>query len=338
MVNIAIIDSGINVKDMSICKNISKGFSINYNGGYNSYQKDYNDLNGHGTYCASVIKRFCPKVKLTIIKILDHQKMGRSECLIEALEYLYKNPVDIISMSLSTQDEQYEKKIWEICKKIKRSGMITVASLANRANVSYPAMCEGVIGVKGALYLAEKEYMYHPSRTIQCQGSSMPVLVDALDGTYTFFGGNSKATANISGIIASLLEKVETIEEFEKVFKEHSCYKKKREQRFDISSIINSSVVISETMKNEKDFRKLFDLMTNIFEISKDKSGLLLEHSLLYPELNIEKNNLGKIIREIEKEWKIHFKKEEVTLWSIRNIATIYTLLKRTEKYENKEK
>lgn len=91
-------------------------------------------------------------------------------------------------------------------------------------------------------------------------------------------------------------------------------------------------------MKNEEDFRKLFDLMTNVFEISKDKSGLLLEHSLLYPELNIEKNNLGKIIREIEKEWKIHFKKEEVTLWSIRNIATIYTLLKRTEKYENKEK
>ena len=111
MVNIAIIDSGINVKDMSICKNISKGFSINYNGGYNSYQKDYNDLNGHGTYCASVIKRFCPKVKLTIIKILDHQKMGRSECLIEALEYLYKNPVDIISMSLSTQYKQYEKKL-----------------------------------------------------------------------------------------------------------------------------------------------------------------------------------------------------------------------------------
>lgn len=177
MIDVAIIDSGIHMTDTDICSMVSKGFSIDYSDGNTVYQNEYNDLNGHGTYCASIIRRFCPDVKLTIIKILDQCKMGRSECLIEALHYLYHNPVDVISMSLSTQDNQYEKELGIICKKIEESGMIMVSSLANHAEISYPAVYEGVIGVKGALFLEEKEYIYHPDRVIQCQGSSIPVKV-----------------------------------------------------------------------------------------------------------------------------------------------------------------
>lgn len=61
---------------------------------------------------------------------------------------------------------------------MKRSGMILVSSLANHAEISYPAVCEGVIGVRGSQFLKEKEYIYHSDETIQCLGSSIPVLVE----------------------------------------------------------------------------------------------------------------------------------------------------------------
>ncbi|MCB6950238.1 S8 family serine peptidase [bacterium] len=338
MIDVAIIDSGIHMTDTDICSMVSKGFSIDYSDGNTVYQNEYNDLNGHGTYCASIIRRFCPDVKLTIIKILDQCKMGRSECLIEALHYLYHNPVDVISMSLSTQDNQYEKELGIICKKIEESGMIMVSSLANHAEISYPAVYEGVIGVKGALFLEEKEYIYHPDRVIQCQGSSIPVLVEGVDGTYTFFGGNSKAAANISGIIASLLQKFGMTDDFGALFKEYSCHTKKNEQTITISSIINSNVTISGELCEEKDFKKLITIMQNVLEIPMRKSQLIFECSILHPELNIDKKNFGKLIKEIEREWKIHFRKEEVNLLSIRDITTIYSLLKRTEKYESNQK
>lgn len=156
MVDVAIIDSGIDMRNTDLCNMVSKGFSLDFTNSNIVYQNEYNDLNGHGTYCASIIRRFCPEVRFTIIKILDQNKLGCSKCLIEALDYLYHNPVDIVNMSLSTQDEQFGKELWEICGKMKRSGMILVSSLANHAEISYPAVCEGVIGVRGSQFLDSK--------------------------------------------------------------------------------------------------------------------------------------------------------------------------------------
>lgn len=159
-----------------------------------------------------------------------------------------------------------------------------------------------------------------------------------MDGTYTFFGGNSKAAANISGIIASLLQKFGMTDDFGALFKEYSCHTKKNEQTLTISSIINSNVTISGELCEEKDFKKLITIMQNVLEIPMRKSQLIFECSILHPELNIDKKNFGKLIKEIEREWKIHFRKEEVNLLSIRDITTIYSLLKRTEKYESNQK
>lgn len=338
MVDVAIIDSGIDMRNTDLCNMVSKGFSLDFTNSNIVYQNEYNDLNGHGTYCASIIRRFCPEVRFTIIKILDQNKLGCSKCLIEALDYLYHNPVDIVNMSLSTQDEQFGKELWEICGKMKRSGMILVSSLANHAEISYPAVCEGVIGVRGSQFLKEKEYIYHSDETIQCLGSSIPVLVEGLNGIYTFFGGNSKAAANISGIIAAQLQKSGTTDNFEESFKENAQDTEKKGQTLPINCIINNKITISEELCDESDFKQLKMIMQEVLKIPVEKRKLLFERSILHPEFNIDRENFGKLMMAIEKEWKISLKKEEINLLSIRDITTTYDLLKRTEINEDFKK
>ena len=69
MVDVAIIDSGIDMRNTDLCNMVSKGFSLDFTNSNIVYQNEYNDLNGHGTYCASIIRRFCPEVRFTILFI-----------------------------------------------------------------------------------------------------------------------------------------------------------------------------------------------------------------------------------------------------------------------------
>ena len=75
-----------------------------------------------------------------------------------------------------------------------------------------------------------------------------------------------------------------------------------------------------------------------VFKIPVEKRKLLFERSILHPEFNIDRENFGKLMMAIEKEWKISLKKEEINLLSIRDITTIYDLLKRTEINEDFKK
>lgn len=338
MIDVAIIDSGINMLDTELCSAVTKGFNIKYVHGKIVYTENYNDLNGHGTYCAMIIKRLCPDVKLTIIKILDENKMGQSECLLEALNYLYYNPVNIINMSLAIQDVHSKHKLCSVCNKLRKRGTILVSSLANHREYSYPAIFDDVIGVKGSLCLKEREYIYHSNRAIQCQSSSIPILVERMDGTYTFFGGNSKAAANVSGIIADMIQKYGFEKDYEKNFENYACRKIYDEQKFNIDSLINKKVFISDGLRSIDDFEKLGCIMQSVLEIPKEKRTLLFECSVLNPKLNIDKNNLGKLVKEIEREWNIKFRKDKINLFSIIDIVAIYRLIKRSVCDENNKK
>lgn len=79
-------------------------------------------------------------------------------------------------------------------------------------------------------------------------------------------------------------------------------------------------------------------IMQEVLKIPVEKRKLLFERSILHPEFNIDRENFGKLMMAIEKEWKISLKKEEINLLSIRDITTIYDLLKRTEINEDFKK
>ena len=70
-IQVAILDSGI-CKDHSYLKNnITKGISIYCKKGKICISEDFQDVYGHGTACASVIKSECNNVDFFIVKILD---------------------------------------------------------------------------------------------------------------------------------------------------------------------------------------------------------------------------------------------------------------------------
>lgn len=194
--SIAILDSGVSD---SLRNKIEIAGEKNFTGRDDCCEDD----NGHGSSCVSVIERINPNVKYYILKVLDKNARTSGDVLIRALQYLQDIEADYICMSLSTPNTKYAAEMMPLCKQLKEQGKIILASRSNACQEeSYPALLPDVIGVEGILMDNEEDFWYDADSRLQVVGDLSPVFVpDIGSKRWNLFGGNSKATAAIAGII-----------------------------------------------------------------------------------------------------------------------------------------
>lgn len=209
-VNVAIIDSGIQLD--ALCEsgrnNTENGYIINENTAFSSVgiERDrLEDHNGHGTACASVIHRIAPRAKLIPICILGQNGRCSSRQLINALELVKNFDVQIVNMSISSNDIKIRHRINKLVTELQEQGKICVASKSNDRWLSYPAELRKVLGVAGSPVVFSEEYLYEYDKKIQIVASGAAELMKYKLPRLSFFRGNSRAAAIISGILANAL-------------------------------------------------------------------------------------------------------------------------------------
>lgn len=198
---VVILDTGINSTHPYLEKTILGGCSVI------GKKEDYADDNGHGTLCASVIKKESPKTKMWVIKVLDQNNETTIEKLKKALALVEKIPIRLIHLSLSILEEMDDSEIHRMIQRLYESGKIVVCSLENGRSRSCPAVYPEVLGVRGSVLESEYSFWYEEKRAIQCVADSNSYLHAYLQGSYRLFGkNNSFAAAKITGILASIWE------------------------------------------------------------------------------------------------------------------------------------
>lgn len=85
-VKVAILDTGIDKDHEYLKDNIVGGISFHYNNNYVITSDKYNDDNGHGTSCSSIIKKEFEEVEIIAVKVLDKQGRCNLYVLEEALQ------------------------------------------------------------------------------------------------------------------------------------------------------------------------------------------------------------------------------------------------------------
>lgn len=205
---VAIVDSGIKSElyNDKFKTTIDEGYEIVVNREENFIQineNNFEDYNGHGTACAFTIKELAPDISIVPIKILGKDGKGNIEQLIAALELINELDVQVVNMSFSSNIKELKYRLEPIIRKITERGIVCVAAESNYRSISIPAEMDNVIGTKGSLAIYGNKFQYHREQSIQILGSGVPELVESEIGFSTFFKGNSKATAIITGIIAN---------------------------------------------------------------------------------------------------------------------------------------
>ena len=313
-IKIALIDSGINDRFNS---QVIEGISIIYDEKKKqvSFSDDYTDENGHGTYCAQIINSYCPFVEFVIIKILDKNNRGYSQALTAALEYLLQFPVDIINLSLAVLQGELNEKISKLCARLKNNGVIINVSVANRELTSFPASLRSTIGIRGAFNIDKHKIWFNEKIEIQCVANIIPVLVYNHESAKTFFGGNSKATALVTGLIANTMYNSKIVGE--ELFKELAARTKWDEN--DIQKEFQSPEI-----KYSQELKSFSELVCDLLQLNSSERNKILEISLFPPALKLETEQYIYLIECLAEIYHKNVIPGQFELTEMSNIYTIY--------------
>jgi len=165
------------------------------------------DSFGHGTACASIIRRIAPDCVLTSVRILGGAGSGTGSELVAALRWSIRQRFDVVNLSLSTTRMQFDRELRELADEAHFQRTVLVASAHNSPVESYPWRYSSVISV-GSHADSDPSVLIanmHPPVDFFAQGQA--VTVASLGGGTTRNTGNSFATPYVTGRCALILEK-----------------------------------------------------------------------------------------------------------------------------------
>jgi subtilisin family serine protease len=160
IVRIGIIDSGVNQSHPHV-GNIVGGVTIDSCG----ESPHYNDLLGHGTAVASLIRQQAPDAHLIAVKIFHRSLATDIKTLIRAISWCTENGVDVINLSLGTTNTLHQTAFQSLVDRTRAVGAVMVSAAEMNGRPALPGSLPGVVGVLADCDQPELEF-----RTVLRQG------------------------------------------------------------------------------------------------------------------------------------------------------------------------
>lgn len=333
-VKVAILDTGIDKSHEYLKDNIIGGISFESREDYIIVSDEYEDENGHGTACASIIKKEFESAEIFVVKALDNKGRTNIQVLEEALKYLLNTDIKIINLSLSVMESELVQDLYAICEELKKQGKIIICSVANGYEHSYPAKFDNVIGVKGFILENENVFWYNQDYDIQCIMDNNSYLRCDVNNSYKLFGKcNSQAAAKLTGKIANIVSESSSIkfDDLNKILSQTA------RRNHWTSNDLEASKRYPNFKDDEKNINKniledVVYILREILDIDKGNNELY-ECSLFNRYIGLNSDNCFDVIRKLEEKFNIKLDYMNISRY---NFVSIYTLAELVEKNLNK--
>lgn len=206
-VRVAVLDSGWDrgQHDSRVLEGVSFADSERYL--VHSHAADDHDRVGHGTACASLILQVASEAAVVPVRIFGQTLETSPAALLAAIHWAVEAKVQIVNMSLGTTLREALWPLYVSCERARRAGIIMVAAGRSAGTRSYPASFANVIGVSAARFDSPYDYRYRPGHAFECEAWGLERPVRLLRGERRLTTGASLAAANMSGIVAIILER-----------------------------------------------------------------------------------------------------------------------------------
>ncbi|WP_195948289.1 S8 family serine peptidase [Paraclostridium bifermentans] len=334
-VKVAIVDTGIDKNNIYLKDNIIGGVAFECKDNYIILSENYNDENGHGTSCASIIKKEYENVEIFVVKVLDRFGNTNIQVLEESLKYLLKKDIQVISLSLSVVGSEIAEDLYKVCEELSKQGKIIVSSVYNGSKSSYPAKFDNVIGVKGFILEDENSIWYNESYDIQCVLDNNPYLCCDLNNRYRLFGRcNSQAAAKLAGKISKIISKNQKIS-FKDLNKTLEDYANKNYWTEDDIKVNKRypKVKTDNVYKYSNLIDEIVDEINDVLPLVNDKSKLY-EECLFSKEIGLNDENCYDVLISLEKRFNLNIDYMNTSKY---DFVSIHTLADLINKYISKE-
>ena len=207
-VKVAVVDSGVDAGHPAVggvdgYVSISEG----EDGALVYDTEPHEDVYGHGTACAGIIRGLAPECEIYSVKVLEPRLSGRSTVFAAGLKWAVDNAMHVCNLSLSTSKREFYGVLHELADAAYFGNVMLVASANNMPIVSYPAMYASVFSVASHNVADPYVFYYNPKPPVEFGAHGINVEVAWMDKGYTTATGNSFATPHIAGLTARILGK-----------------------------------------------------------------------------------------------------------------------------------
>jgi subtilisin len=209
-VRVAVVDSGVDGSHPAV-GGVNGGVAIEYApdqpDGVQHIEGPHEDLFGHGTACAAIIRGLAPECELYSVRVLGQRLTGKGMVFAAGLRWAIDHGMQVVNLSLSTGKQEYFGLLHEIVDKAYFSNVMLVCAVNNVLAPSYPAQYASVFSVAAHLGKDPLHFDYNPSPPVEFGAPGISVDVAWLEHSTITATGNSFAAPHIAGLITRILSK-----------------------------------------------------------------------------------------------------------------------------------
>jgi subtilisin len=206
-VKVAIVDSGVDATHRDVGH--VEGYVAIEEGpdGLTFDPAPHEDLFGHGTACAGIIRAIAPACEIYSVRVLGRSLLGRGSVFVAGLRWAVENEMRVVNLSLTTSKKEFFGVLHELADQAYFRNLMLVTSANNMPVRSFPAMFSSVFSV--ASHDSNDPYRFYsnPEPPVEFGAYGVDVRVAWTGGGWITSTGNSFATPHISGIVAKILGK-----------------------------------------------------------------------------------------------------------------------------------
>ena len=149
-VRLAVIDSGVDGTHPlvgGVAEYVAVSHDPDAEDGVRVEFGEHEDLYGHGTACAGVIRSLAPGVEIVSVRVLGTNLRGSAACFARGLEWCIDHDVSVANLSLSTTNERWFDVFHELIDRASYRRMLVVSAMANERKRTIPSEFAGVFSV-----------------------------------------------------------------------------------------------------------------------------------------------------------------------------------------------
>jgi len=206
-VRVAVIDSGVDATHPAVGP-LAGGVAVDLvDGRARLVEGPHEDLFGHGTACAGIIRRVAPDAELFSVRVLGTSLSGTGAAFLAGLRWALEHDVHVVNLSLSTRRREHFAALHELADRAYFDNRMLVAAVNNVPGASYPSEFSSVFSVAACAGSDPFALRYNAAPPVEFGAPGIAVDVAWVGGATMTATGNSFAAAHVSGLIARILSK-----------------------------------------------------------------------------------------------------------------------------------
>lgn len=209
-VKVGVLDSGIDGSHRwvgGVQGGVALVFDPDTELGLREIEGPHEDLFGHGTACAAIIRKLAPECELYSIRILGERLTGKGFIFAHGLRWAVRNGLQVVNLSLSTGKRDYYEIFHEIADEAYFNNVMLVCAVNNSPGPTYPSEYSSVFSVAAHDGTDPFSFDYNPAPPVEFGAPGIELELAWKDGSTLVASGNSFAAPHIAGLITRILSK-----------------------------------------------------------------------------------------------------------------------------------